>query len=203
MPCPLLSKCRGRTTQRVIITNKETNLDACLQQIKKQTGYNIIYLDNTVDLHAPVKENMKDIPLADALETLLRDQNVSYSIKNKTIALYKEDNDQQRNQRAIQLLVKSEEGLPIAGASIFADENANAVGQTDKNGGINLIVPANCRSLIIRHLNYQGMTLTIDRRSTYNIVLKVKENRLEESVITGIYTRDKESFTGSSATFFW
>ncbi len=189
------------TTQRVIITNKETNLDACLQQIKKQTGYNIIYLDNTVDLHAPVKENMKDIPLADALETLLRNQNVSYSIKNKTIALYKEDDDQQRNQRGIQLTVKSEVGIPISGASIFADQRSNAVGQTDKNGTINLIVPINSRSLIIRHLNYQDMTLNIDRRNTYEVVLKDKENRLEESVITGIYTRDKESFTGSSATF--
>ena len=188
----------AKSAQNVRITNKDKTLEECLLQIKKQTGYNIIYLDKAINLNEPVKVDLANLSLEQTLKTLLKNQDVSFEIKNKTIALFKIKNNQQRTI-SIKVLTSSGENIPKA--SIFVENPRHVIGQTDNQGVFRGQIPRDCKQIRIRHLSYQDALISIDQKDTYVINLVDKENQLEEFVITGIYTRDKESFTGSSKTY--
>ena len=98
--------------------------------------------------------------------------------------------------------VIDENGDPLPGVNITY-KNAKGVGViTDVDGNFTLAVPTNVHSLIF---SYVGMKTQTVRISSPSEKVKVRMDpdalAIQETVITGIYTRKAESFTGSMATY--
>lgn len=190
------------STQRVTITQKRKTLSECLEKIKLQTGYNIIYINNTLDLDEVIDVDLKDKPIKEALSLVLSGKGVDFTIKNNTVAIYKDESTHLKSaQVALRVLVKSIDGKPISHASIFADGNENALGQTNDEGLFIANVSENSKFILVKHVNFESQQVRIVNRRSVEVILQEKITRIEESVITGIYTRDKESFSGSSQTY--
>lgn len=187
--------------QRVHIEKKQLTLQECLNEIKKQTGYSIVHLDNIFDKTIVVDEDIKNTSLDEALDKLFGDKDISYTVKNKTIVLAKKENNGLKQQRVVEIKVMSTDGEPISGASIISVVTGRAIGQTNSAGVYNGTIPGDAKTLLVKHLEYQDFTIQLGASNKIRVNLKGKENEIEETVITGIYSRDKESFTGSSATF--
>ena len=95
------------------------------------------------------------------------------------------------------VVVSAEEGLPVIGASILgSDDKALAV--TDENGRFHLTnIPTNYKLKI----SYIGLT-TVEMTPAANmkVALHSDSKRLDDVVVTGIFNRKKEGFTGSAVT---
>lgn len=98
--------------------------------------------------------------------------------------------------------VLDENGDPLPGVNITY-KNAKGVGViTDVDGNFTLAVPTNVHSLIFSYVGMKTQTVRISSPSE-KVKVRMEPDALaiQETVITGIYTRKAESFTGSMATY--
>ena len=92
-------------------------------------------------------------------------------------------------------VVSVEDGLPVVGATILID--GTSIGTvTDNDGKFTL---ANVSSTAKLKVSFIGMvTQLLPVRSTMFIKMEVDSEQLDEVVVTGIFERKKEGFTGSA-----
>lgn len=98
--------------------------------------------------------------------------------------------------------VIDENGNPLPGVNITY-KNAQGVGViTDVDGNFTLAVPTNIHSLIFSYVGMKTQTVRISSPSEkVKVRMEPDAVAIQETVITGIYTRKAESFTGSMATY--
>lgn len=95
------------------------------------------------------------------------------------------------------VVVSAEDGLPVIGASILgSDDKVLAV--TDENGRFHLTnIPTNYKLKI----SYIGLTtVEITPAANMKVALHSDSKRLDDVVVTGMFNRKKEGFTGSAVT---
>ena len=91
--------------------------------------------------------------------------------------------------------VLDEYGEALPGVAVYDASRMKSGVLTDEKGRFTITVSAGCKSLTISCLGYQVETVDIDKVS--EIRLKPDTQTIEETVITGIFTRKRESFTGA------
>lgn len=95
-------------------------------------------------------------------------------------------------------MVVDEVGEPLPGATVM-DANHSASGTvTRTDGSFDVIVGATCDSLRFSFVGYQTITRSI--RNISLVRMQPVAQTVGEVVVTGIYTRKAESFTGSAVT---
>ena len=93
-------------------------------------------------------------------------------------------------------------GEPLPGATIVVKNVEGAVGTTTKeNGEFSITLDADKKYLFV--ISYIGMKTQEVRASEKKMTIRLESDAvaIQETVVTGIYTRNIESFTGSVTTF--
>lgn len=100
-------------------------------------------------------------------------------------------------------VIDAADGYPIIGASVVVD--GTKIGAiTDVDGNFELKIPKKKCDIVISCIGYEDevMVYTLNNASSFGrIVMSANAEQLADVVVTGVYERKKESFTGSSATF--
>ena len=100
-------------------------------------------------------------------------------------------------------VIDAADGYPIIGASVVLDgTKLGAI--TDADGNFELKIPKKKCDIVISCIGYEDevMVYTLNNASSFGrIVMSANAEQLADVVVTGVYERKKESFTGSSATF--
>ena len=99
-------------------------------------------------------------------------------------------------------VIDAADGYPIIGASVVLDgTKLGAI--TDADGNFELKIPKKKCDIVISCIGYEDevMVYTLNNASSFGrIVMSANAEQLADVVVTGVYERKKESFTGSSAT---
>ena len=91
-----------------------------------------------------------------------------------------------------------EDGLPVIGATIIAEDANNIRAITDNNGNFQL---SNVSKDSRVRISYVGLETQFLNPSSYmSVVMKSDTKALDEVVVTGMFNRKKEGFTGSAVT---
>ena len=91
---------------------------------------------------------------------------------------------------------------PLPGATVTVKNNEKIVTMTDMDGRFTLTVPENTAALTVSFVGLNTFILPVEKHEElYKVFMTVSDTQLEEVVVTGVITRKKESFTGSSVTF--
>lgn len=93
------------------------------------------------------------------------------------------------------LVTDGETGLPMPGATIMAAGNLGSV--SDENGKYSINVPSEVKTLTFSFIGYFPQEVSINNKSTIDIVLQPNTEELEEVVIIGYGTVKKSDLTGS------
>lgn len=95
------------------------------------------------------------------------------------------------------VVVSADDGMPVIGASIVVN-GGQAQAVTDENGRFQLSnVPANGKLKI----SYVGMTTAfVAPSANLKVTLQSDSKHLDDVVVTGMFNRKKEGFTGSAVT---
>ncbi len=101
-------------------------------------------------------------------------------------------------KKSITGVVMDASGESIIGASVVEVGTTNGV-ITDISGKFTLMVDPNGK-IKVSYIGYQPQVLDVKGRNSFNIKLKEDSEMLEEVVVTGYFTKAKESFTGSEVT---
>lgn len=95
---------------------------------------------------------------------------------------------------------------PLIGVSVLIDNKATgATGvTTDVDGNFTLRVPVSGCDVTFSYIGYEKLVRHFNGKNASSfakITLQEKANEIKDVVVTGVYRRKKESFTGSSTTF--
>lgn len=189
--------------QRVTLNKKDAPLKSVFKEITKQTAFKFLYNSEMLEQASPVSLSVNNQPLEMVLEMCFLGQGLSYRINDKTIIIKKATNVATVQQALIEVYGKvvDEAGLPIPGANILV-KGQKKMTTTNGSGEFNLKNVPEDAVLIITYIGYKTFELKVKaEKMPVQIKLATAELKMDEVVVTGIYERKKDSFTGSSATF--
>lgn len=178
--------------QRITIYKHSIPLDELFREIKKQTSYDIVLSSSQINLNQLVDAYFKD----ESLETVLKSYfhpktGFQYRIDNKSIVIQEKGVKQSYIAGRI---LSSSTSQPLAGASVRL--GANSVTKTDGKGFFVLDYKDDAK-LQINFLGYKSVTHAVNPNSFSIIRLIEDVETVEEVVVTGIFNRSAESFTGA------
>ncbi|THU39643.1 TonB-dependent receptor [Niastella caeni] len=190
--------------QRISLSEKNASLEKVLNQIKKQSGYQLWYEDRLLQKARPVNISVKDVLLEEALKQVFIDQPLTYEVVGNTIAVKEKVNAAPATGKAPENIlppvdvtgrVLNEQGEPLVQATVSLRRGGGT--QTDINGVFLLkdILPEDV--ITISYTGYEPVTVTVGNKTFLALVLKVAEKGLDETVVIAYGKQKKISVTGS------
>ena len=186
--------------KKVTLNLESVTVKEFFDALRQQTGLSFVYNTEQTKTLKPITIHVKDETVDNVLRTVLNGTGLTYSMERDIVTISKVE--QQGSKRIATGIVSDEEGYPLPGVNvIISDLQRFAI--TDNNGKFSIEVPQNTPCTIT--FSYIGMStqqvmVNSGRNDVRkNITLK-SDTKLDEVVVTGIYTRKAESFTGSATT---
>ena len=179
-----------------------------LNTIEKRSEYVFFFSDEiNSELGKKVSVHMSNQPLSAILDKALSSVNLSYSIKDRQVTLFRATKkDAAKNTAIGNTATKSQEhkisGVvtdnrkePLIGVSIRV-KNSQSGTATDIDGKFSLdVLPDDV--LEITYLGFASQTVRVASQSTLNITLLEQATELAGVVVVGFSTQKKETITGS------
>ena len=188
-------------------------LVSAFRKIEKTTGYRISYAQSDVkNLKAQGNTSSKDIHKA--LDTVIGNLPLAYSVEGKFVTVFpkkqKDTNSEATpkvttlNKLTVRGKVYDQDGEGIPGVSVKVPSMQTAI-VTGANGSFTLYLPqGRTTKLQFSFVGMKDATYIFNgKHDINNLVINMKDDAttINEVVVTGIYSRKKESFTGSSQTY--
>jgi TonB-linked SusC/RagA family outer membrane protein len=201
------------SSQHVTLSGKDLPLKKVFAAVEAQTGFVFFYNQHLLANTRPVTVSVENMPLNEFLNKALKDQPLHFRLDGKTITLSRKSPDPAVLLQAVAAgfvpladtlrtvfgTVLNEAGEPVAAASVLVKGTSKGV-VTDARGLFMIKVAAG-ETLVISFVGYDEQEVTIKRAERLSIRLAPSSSSMKDMVITGIYQRKKESFTGSSTTY--
>lgn len=193
--------------QKVISLNYvQAPIKEIFSAIEKKADVIIMYMA-TEDLKkekASISTSGKKV--AEVLDELLKPRGIRWAVRGNIIRLYPEKAGDatvfsaRDTTISVAGKVTDAAGSPIPGATVLV-KGTRLGAKTDENGSFSLSgVPPNA-VLQITSVGYEPMEVRTKAGLQLSIRMQPAVMTMKDQVVTGIYQRKKESFTGSSATF--
>lgn len=196
----LLTFTAEASAQRVSISLNNVKVEKILSTITKQTGLSVAYSKQIVNLDRRMSIQVEDADVAQVLEKLVADTNLSYEIRNNKIYLFEKRSEtsapavlQQKKQ--ISGTVTDSKGEPIIGANVVIKGTTTGT-ITDIDGHFNFEVPDNA-ILQVSYIGYKTSEVEVNNKTSFTISLKDDLMALEEVVVVGFGTQKKANLTGA------
>lgn len=188
--------------QQISLSEKNTSIITILNQIQQQSGYDIFYKNHLIK-DSKINIELKNASLETALKTILDQQNLEFSIEDKIITIKKADvADHVKYLKPPSVRIKGtvvdEEGKILPGASIQI-LGKNILGLAASNDGT-FSFDTNPGDTVIKvsFIGYKTARIKIEPgKTTYKITLLAADSKLKDVIVTGIFDKPKESFTGA------
>lgn len=173
-----------------------------LSEVRKQSQFELFYNLQSIDQNRILTIDIEDADLLDALKQILG-EGFKYRILDKMVVISRIDKkktDKKEDEKTIKGKVVDEKGKPIPGCTVFVVGTTKGV-STDMEGNFILKV-AGLKDLVleISCIGMKSKKVKVVDNKFLKVVLEEDTQKLEEVVVTGIFERKAESFTGSTVT---
>jgi TonB-linked SusC/RagA family outer membrane protein len=194
----------GSSAQEVSLSGKHISLDKIFAQIKLQTGYVFIYNDQDMEKAIPVSLFLKGVSLTEALETVLKDQPLTYEIQGRTILIkvkpvlspaVRPSESTYAPLTDIHGRVVDENRQAIVGATVRLKDGSQ-ITSTDVNGNFYLKNIRDNAVVVFSFVGYTTQELPVSR-DMGTISMEVSNSNLNEVVVIGYGTAKRKDLTGA------
>ncbi|MDR1402950.1 MAG: TonB-dependent receptor [Tannerellaceae bacterium] len=181
---------------RVNLNKSKAILKEVLEEIELQTDY--LFVSNlNVDLEQRVSVKANNKPVQEALNELLKNTDLTYSIEGVNIVLSRKNVSEARQQaqKKITGFVKDAKGEAIIGANIVEKGTTNGI-MTDLDGHFQLEVSPDA-IIAVSYIGYNPQDVSIKGKNEIEIVLVENTLALDEVVVVGYGSVRKSDLTSS------
>ncbi len=178
---------------------KNQSLIEVFDQIRNQSEYTFAYNTDDVKLINKLNFSKKDASLEEILSSCLKGTNLSYEVLGKIVVI---SQGSQQQKREIRGKIVDEKGNALPGVTIAVKEGDKLLSGTvsDASGIFRLEIDGRANTLVVSMMGFETQSIKIGKQATYSLTMKPDVKEVEEVVVTGIFTKARESFTGA-ATF--
>ena len=196
--------------QKVNVNFKDVTYERLFEEIREQTGLVVMYNSDVFDKHLRVNADFGEIELKDLLTRVLSVNGFTYRMDQSFIIVMKEAAKEEEEEKNPMVLVKGmvtdEEKVPLPGVTVRV-EGTSVGTTTETNGAYSILLSRKSGGVLVFSFvgmetqkrivgaNTEADTLVMD------VVLKEETQEMDEVVVTGIFTRKAESYSGSAITF--
>ncbi len=194
----------SQTVSKITIEFKNQSLESALNKLEKQSGYLFFYEDNVVKESSKINQKFEDKTISQILDVLFANSANSYAISGRQVIIYKKSTTSTANTMSprqtpftVKGVVVDESSELLIGATIHV-EGSNIGTVTDDNGAFTVLTNDIGAQLIVSYMGYKPKIVKI--RDAGLIRLEPNTLELKDMVVTGMFERTAESFTGSVTT---
>lgn len=181
--------------KQITMEFKNEGLPSIFKHLEKVSGYKVLFIYDEISSYTSTGK-VEKATIGEALKVIIGKNPLKYHIDGQFINITKKNPKKNISQVKGKVL-SEEDGFPVIGATIIV-EDANIRTITDNNGNFQLSdVPEDSQVRI----SYVGLETQLLNPSTFmSVVMKSDTKALDEVVVTGMFNRKKEGFTGSAVT---
>lgn len=183
--------------QKVTVELKNATLRQVFKSIERQTTYRFSYRNTLVDDKSDITISKRQVDVSVVLDEALKGRNLTYTIVSSKSIVISDLNEEAApaKSKRVSGTVKAANGESIIGANIKV--TGTTIGCiTDVDGNFTLEVPENAK-LTISYIGFQTQEITLNGKSSVNIVMKEDAEMLDEVVVIGYGVAKKTDLTGS------
>ena len=187
--------------QRVSIELKNVSLREIFEQVKKQTGMSFMYSNDDIRHLQKRDFKMTDADVVTIMEACLKDTGLTFEVVDEVVIVkpaVQVMNSVPQKKMVLSGTVKDNRGDVMPGVTVRIKGTTLGVA-TDIDGKWNLEIPEmNDVVLVFSFVGMESQEIEPGNRTVIDVVMEVAKENLEEVVVTGIFKRNKEGFTGSA-----
>ena len=188
----------------VSISCQDEPLPQALRRLGKVSDRKIMFTYEDVERYR-VTGQVKNAPFEAALQMMLSEKPLSYKIDGNLVTITLQKQPRQKGNRDITGIVMDEQGEPLPGATITNVKGRNdretfAV-VTDVNGHFKLTLSGDVRQIEVSYVGFETQLVSlIGTMDSYQITLRSDSKTIDDVVVTGVFTRKANTFTGAVTT---
>ncbi len=174
--------------QLVSLNLDRVPLETALNSIKQQTNY--LFVNMNVDTRQTVSAKVDRKGLREALDAIFTPIHVDYKIEGTTIVIAPKPVAQTPQNRVVRGRMTDAQGEPVIGGAVVIA--GTTIGTSaDLDGNFEFTVPAGHENgtLEFSTLGYTTVSLPIDGRARYDVVMQEESTLLEGTVVTALGIR--------------
>ncbi len=185
---------------KLTMTFKNEPLADVLVRLENSSSYRFLFIYEDV---TPYKINGKVTNAAffDVVKYVLRDTPLEYSVDGKFVNINPKDrktNQQPRSNKSVSGRITDKDGDPVIGAQLRIP-GTNVVAVTDMDGRFRIEHPLTGNEQV--QVSYVGMkSVLVPLRDGMRVSMDDDTQMLQDVVVTGIFRKARESYTGSVST---
>ena len=195
----------GQPYQQPITVNfsNVTVLEA-IRQTNTKAGNCISYRREVLEaLTKKVTLNLQDTPALRIVQQIM--QGTGFTVETAEGQILLTPRAQSNNKPVLSGRVTDESGKPLPGATVFIEGTITGVA-TDAQGRFSLNLPDGAVTVLFSFIGLESQKLPLPKlrpgevHKEVNIVMRESQTEMEEVIVTGIFSRPRESYTGSVTT---
>ena len=179
---------------------RSETLSSVLMKIKDQSGVNILYNENVLR-DVPCKDmKLEKVTVEEALNRIFEGTRFGYEVSRGVIVI-RERQAKEIIQKSVKVSgqVSDEKGEHLPGVTVLI-KGTSIGAATDIDGKFTFSMPAGKHVLLFSMVGMESKEIVIDSNKEISeivVVLKSAKNELEDVVVTGIFKKNKEAYTGA------
>nr|WP_239060704.1 TonB-dependent receptor [Bacteroides sp. 519] len=171
-----------------------------LNEIERQTEYLFVYAWDEINLKHPTSVEVKNKSIAEALDRLFRNTEITYVVEGTNVLLMKKEEKAasaivQQEKRKVTGTVTDQYGEPIIGANVMEKGTPNGT-ITNIDGQFSLNIDEGA-VLLVTYIGYTNHEQAVKNQHNFMIALKEDAKALEEVVVVGYGSQKKANLTGA------
>ncbi len=186
--------------QKITLRENKTSLEKVLKEIRKQSGYDLLYAGATLANTNSVTVDVKDMPLNAALEKCFKNQPVTFSIVNKTILIEPKKDLLEAEMTQLATItgkVVDENGRPLPSVTVLRKgDNKGTI--TDDKGNFS-IQAVKGDMLVFSSIGFKVKEVLVGD-GPVNVTLIVEVSALDETIIGANIVATKRKADVTSTT---
>ena len=187
--------------EKLALSSTQLTVREIFDAISSQLRYDVFYNGEQLDLNRKVKFAQQVLNLEQVLDAVANNR-FKYTLEDRTIILTPLTTPQTVNSVTLTGQVTDQSNTPLPGVTVLV-KGTKLGTSTDPEGNFKLSLPQQENTILIfSFIGMESQEVPVgDPKKPIKVILKETAENLKEVVVTGIFTRKKESFTGSASTY--
>lgn len=187
--------------EKLALSSTQLTVREIFDAISSQLRYDVFYNGEQLDLNRKVKFAQQVLNLEQVLDAIANNR-FKYTLEDRTIILTPLTTPQTVNSVTLTGQVTDQSNTPLPGVTVLV-KGTKLGTSTDPEGNFKLSLPQQENTILIfSFIGMESQEVPVgDPKKPIKVILKETAENLKEVVVTGIFTRKKESFTGSASTY--
>ena len=187
---------------KVTISCQNEPLPKALRRLEQVSKQKIMFTYEDVEPYR-VSGQVDEAPFEAALQMMLSGKPFDYKIDGKLVTINRIQ-QQRGGSREITGIVVDDLGEPLIGATITnvknRDDRETFTAITDVNGHFKLTLSNAVSQIEVNYIGFQPKGVTLMGESAYRIQLMPDSKAIDEVVVTGVFERKANTYTGAVTT---